>query len=213
MELRLQILVILVSLSMILVVLELIRRGRLREEHSLVWLAGACVILVLAIFRGSLNVLASFLGISYAPSMVFMVGLVMVAVIQLVQTVAISRLTVQNRDLAQLVAILQWHIRNLMERVAAEEGLELSSVAADAMEDREEKERVTHDKTKDTGDRSRWGNVRSAEAMGRTGDASHVEPAANRGDGGRAAEYDPAYDGAGVDVVHDREEPGQAWSV
>jgi hypothetical protein len=213
MQLRVQVLIILASALIILVVLELIRRGRLREEYSLIWLVSACVILVLAIFRGSLELLAGLVGIDYAPSMIFMVGLVMLAIIQLVQTVTISRLTMQNRDLAQLVAILQWHVRNLLEVNGLEEDVDLASVMPGAIDLRREKDLGGHEETQDTGDRPRRGDLRLVETVGGAGTASYPAQVADGGDSGRTAEHDPPYDGPGMDVIHDGQEPGQARSV
>lgn len=123
MRLRVQILVILFSLALILIILELIRKGRLREEYSLVWLISASVIFVLAVFRGSLQLVADWVGIEYGPSLIFLIGLGFIAFIQLLQTVVISKLTAQNRDLAQALAILQWRVREL-SRASSLEGVE-----------------------------------------------------------------------------------------
>jgi hypothetical protein len=113
MQMRIQLIVIVCCLVLIVLILDLIRRGRLREEYALIWLVCIAIAFVLAIFRGSLQLLADWLGIDYGPSAVFMVGLVLVGFIQLLQTIAISKLTVHNRDLAQVIAILQWKIREL----------------------------------------------------------------------------------------------------
>ena len=52
---RIQILAIIGSVLLIFFIIELIRRKRLREEFSILWLAMGVVFLVLSIFRGLLD--------------------------------------------------------------------------------------------------------------------------------------------------------------
>ena len=44
--------------------LELIRRRRLRERYALLWLATGVVLLVLSLWRGGLNTIAGWLGVT-----------------------------------------------------------------------------------------------------------------------------------------------------
>ena len=104
---RLHFLVLIASFFMLVLLLELIRRGKLREEYSLVWFFSSAVIFLLMIFRGSLNFLAELVGIEYAPSFIFMAAIGLLMLIQIFHSMAISRLTSQVRDLAQNAAILR----------------------------------------------------------------------------------------------------------
>jgi len=115
MQLRIQILAVASSLAMLLVILRLTYQRRLREEYSLLWLLAASSLLVLSIFGGVLTGVARFLGIVYAPSLLFAVGVLFVLLILLSQTAAISGLARRNRDLAQRVAILEWHLGRFRE--------------------------------------------------------------------------------------------------
>jgi hypothetical protein len=113
MQARLNILIIGASFLVFILVLELIRRGRLREEYSLIWLFSAGMIFVLAVFRGSLRFIADLIQIEYAPSFIFTVFIGLLMVIVLFQSVAISKLTSQSRDLAQKLGILELQLRQL----------------------------------------------------------------------------------------------------
>ena len=63
------------SLLLLLVVFELIRSRRLRERYALLWLATGVVLLVLSAWRGGLNTIAGWLGVtSYPPAVLFAVG-------------------------------------------------------------------------------------------------------------------------------------------
>lgn len=107
MQPRLQVLAVLSSLFLFLLILELIRTGKLRARYALVWLTSALVIFILSVFKGSLNFFAELVQIAYAPSLLFIVGLGLVIIIQLYQTLSISKLTLNNRNLAQKIAILE----------------------------------------------------------------------------------------------------------
>ena len=52
------------SVLLLLVVFELIRSRRLRERYALLWLLTGVVLLVLSLWRGGLNTIAGWFGIS-----------------------------------------------------------------------------------------------------------------------------------------------------
>ena len=102
---RIQYLAIAASIVLIVAIIELIRRGRLREEYALVWLGAAVVFLVLSIWRELFDALARFLGIAYAPALLILVILFFGFVYLLHFSIVISRLTSENKKLAQELAI------------------------------------------------------------------------------------------------------------
>ena len=128
MQPRLSGFIIAMSILLIVLLLELIRRGKLREEYSLVWLFGALTILLMTIFRGSLRALADLLQVEYAPSFIFMVGIAVLIIIQLAHTTAVSFLPSRNRDLAQKYAILELGVRQLYDQVQHLESKEFNRV-------------------------------------------------------------------------------------
>ena len=119
MALQLQVLVVLVSLFLLTITLELVRRGKLREEYSLVFLMMAGAFLVLAVFSGTLQDIALYLGIGYGPSLAFGVSIVLIVLVLVTQGVMISTLSLRNRDLAQKVAELEWQIAQLRRQASA----------------------------------------------------------------------------------------------
>jgi hypothetical protein len=113
MEHRTQLLGIFISLLFLAVVLLLVYKRRLREEYSLLWLLGLVVLLGLSIFRGILAGAAGMLGIGYAPSLLFTVSALFGLIIMLSHAVVITTLVCRNRDLAQKIALLEWHVDQL----------------------------------------------------------------------------------------------------
>ncbi|MCE2488944.1 MAG: DUF2304 domain-containing protein [Anaerolineae bacterium] len=107
------------SLGALLLVLELVRRRHLREEYALLWLATGVVLLLLSLSRPLLDFLAGLTGIFYPPSALFLVALLFVLTILLHFSVILTRLTQQNRELAQQLALLR---HDLEQRASVDEG-------------------------------------------------------------------------------------------
>ncbi len=113
-SLRVSIAASIASILLILVVLELIRSRRLRERYALLWLATGVVLLVLSVWRGGLNTIAGWVGVTtYPPAVLFAVATLFILVVLLHYSTVISRLSDQNSILAQRVALLE-------ERVATQ---------------------------------------------------------------------------------------------
>ena len=101
----------LVSVLLLLVVFELIRSRRLRERYALLWLATGLVLLALSAWRGGLNTIARWFGVStYPPAVLFAVGLLFVILVLLHYSTVISKLSDQNTILAQRLALLESRI-------------------------------------------------------------------------------------------------------
>lgn len=98
------------SILALLFVLELVRERRLREEYSLLWLATAGVLLILSLSRPLLDVLASAIGIFYPPSALFVVAVVFVLAILMHFSMVITRLTQENKEIAQQIALLRYEL-------------------------------------------------------------------------------------------------------
>jgi cell division protein FtsW (lipid II flippase) len=96
------------SLLLLLVVFELIRGRRLKERYALLWIATGLVLLVLSAWRGGLNTIAGWMGIStYPPAILFAVATLFVIVVLLYYSTVLSKLTDENTLLAQRVALLE----------------------------------------------------------------------------------------------------------
>ena len=96
------------SFLLVLVVLELIRSGRLRERYALLWLVTGIVLTALAAWRDGLNTIAGWVGVrSYPPAVLFAVGLLFILAVLLHYSTVISRLSDQNVLLAQRLALLE----------------------------------------------------------------------------------------------------------
>jgi len=102
----LQIMAILLNLSIFCFVIELIRRNRLKERYSLIWL-GASLCMIVFSLRTVLHTVAKWVGIAYPPSFLFLAALLFITVLLLHFSIIISGLMEQNKLLAQEIGILK----------------------------------------------------------------------------------------------------------
>jgi hypothetical protein len=96
-----------VTLGLLLLVFELVRRKRLSERYAILWLLAATTLFVLAAWKGLLTSLSHDVGIAYPPSALFAVAIGLIAMILLHFSLAVSRLSDQNKILAQRMALMQ----------------------------------------------------------------------------------------------------------
>jgi hypothetical protein len=103
---RIDLVAVVVSAVLLGYIVEAVRRRRLREEYSILWLATATVLLLLALIRPALDLLARALGIISPVNALFVVGFAFTTIILLHFSTVVSRLSRENRELAQRYALL-----------------------------------------------------------------------------------------------------------
>jgi hypothetical protein len=97
----------LAALGFIAVVIELIRRHRIQERYSVLWIATGIGMLLGAVFNNFVNVLARAAGIADARFALILLLILFIFGILLHLTTVISRLSEQNVRLAQELAIVR----------------------------------------------------------------------------------------------------------
>jgi hypothetical protein len=128
-----------VTLALLLLVFELVRRKRLSERYAILWLLAAATLFVLATWKGLLTSLSYDVGISYPPSALFTVAIGLIAMILLNFSLVVSRLSDQNKILAQRLGLLQQRLEELDGRQLSvadaahvdEDGVELRTGPSD----------------------------------------------------------------------------------
>jgi hypothetical protein len=111
---------ILVTLALLLLVFELVRRKRLSERYAILWLVAATTLFVLAAWKGLLTSLANDVGISYPPSALFAVAIGLIGMILLNFSLAVSRLSDQTKILAQRIGLLQQRVEEVESGATAQ---------------------------------------------------------------------------------------------
>jgi hypothetical protein len=95
------------AILLLFVTFELIRSRRLQERYALLWILTGVVVLILAVWRQALGKLSETLGVSYPPSILFLATGFFILLLLLHYSTVISRLSDQNRILAQRLALLE----------------------------------------------------------------------------------------------------------
>lgn len=95
------------SLFLFAVIIELIRRKKLLERYSLLWLGVSMMMMIASLSRKLLDFLARSVGIFYPPAALFLVGLLFIVALLLHFSMVISRMSEENKTLAQKIAILE----------------------------------------------------------------------------------------------------------
>jgi hypothetical protein len=104
------------ALGVVLLVIELVRRRKLREEYSWVWMATAVAISVLAWRQDLLLTLSRWIGSSTTVSTLFFGALVFLFALALQFSVRLSRLTLRHKTLAQRFGLLEQEVRELQRQ-------------------------------------------------------------------------------------------------
>lgn len=116
-----QYIAIIVSLALFLYILYLVRKKKIKEEYSLLWLFSSLVFIVFSIWRDGLEYFAKWVGIAYPPAALFLILLLAIFLILIEFSIIISRLTEKSKSLAQELAILREEVESLKPGKKAEE--------------------------------------------------------------------------------------------
>jgi hypothetical protein len=118
---RIQIVSLAVSVLLLLVVLELVRRKKLTEEYSFIWILGALALLAVSVKRQVIDTTARWLGVYYPPIILVLLLILMVFVATLCFSVIVSRQRRQIERLIEETAILSAELRELRRKQSATE--------------------------------------------------------------------------------------------
>jgi hypothetical protein len=110
---RAHVFIIVAGIVLALFILEMVRRRRLREEYSWIWLLAAIGYFAVALSPALGEWLARFIGSSSPVSTFTFIGLLFLFLICVQFSVQISRLTEQNKNLMQQIAILDSELKAL----------------------------------------------------------------------------------------------------
>ncbi|WP_433744885.1 DUF2304 domain-containing protein [Falsibacillus pallidus] len=94
-------------LLLFFLVIESVRRGLLETKYSLLWIITCVFMAILSLNEKFINTLAKWVGIVYAPSMLFLFGLLFAILLIFDLTRRVSKLNKELTQLAQEHAILK----------------------------------------------------------------------------------------------------------
>lgn len=108
---NIQVLSILCSALFMIMIFYLVIKGKLREEYSVLWIVCTVLLLVFSFWRNGLDLIAKAMGVYYAPSLLFMVAILVIIIFLVHLSLVNSRQSKQVKSLAQSLAILEKRLR------------------------------------------------------------------------------------------------------
>ena len=109
--------VICIATVLLVVVLELVRRRKLREEYSLLWIGTSTFLMAMAVQPSFLGVFAQLVGAKEPASALFFGALIFVAAVLLLASVRLSRLTLRTKALARQTTLAQEELKELRRHI------------------------------------------------------------------------------------------------
>lgn len=109
---------IIAAVLALVAIVELMRRGTLRERHAVWWFVGGLLALVIAVFPRTLNWAADLVGITLPVNLVFFVAIGLLFLVSLQYGAELTRIEEKMRTLAEKSAFHAQRIEALEQRVA-----------------------------------------------------------------------------------------------
>ena len=114
------ILAIVTSLITLVFIIDLLRRGVLKEKYAALWLILAGTALLLSIFPGLLRAITDLLGVEVPANLLFFVTIVVLVLVAVQLSYELSRHEAQIRRLAEEVALQQDELDAFRKRLDRE---------------------------------------------------------------------------------------------
>ncbi len=121
MPIRNKIVALVFGIGMLIIIIDLVRRRKLREEYSWLWLMTGAGILVLSLWFDLLKWITHLVGAITPASTIFLFAFLFLIFISLHFSVVISKITDRNKELAQRYALLEIELRELKKMKALPE--------------------------------------------------------------------------------------------
>jgi hypothetical protein len=113
---KIQIISVIASLLIFGVVVNLVRQRRLKTEYSLIWIIVSITFIVFSFWRTGIDKLAKLFGISYAPSVLFIILLIGIIFLLIEFSMIISKQAERIKVLVQELALLKHEIEEKFEK-------------------------------------------------------------------------------------------------
>jgi len=98
---------VLASISMFIIIIYLVKKGKLREEYSWVWFLTGFVILILVLWYDLLMLITRLIGAVAPTTTIFIFGIIFLMLIALHSAIKISIMNDQIKNLAQKISLLE----------------------------------------------------------------------------------------------------------
>jgi hypothetical protein len=105
--------ILLFGVLLFITTFELVRRKKFREELSLGWLLVGLGLMLSSFADLIIDPLAFKLGISYPPALAFIIVVLLLVLVMLYFSIAVSDLKSRNKELSQKIALMEYKLSKL----------------------------------------------------------------------------------------------------
>lgn len=114
---KMQAFALIASVSLFFFLIYLIRKKKMKEEFSLLWLFFGIVFIVFSAWRSGLDFIANIVGIAYPPAAMFLLFTLAFFFILIEFSTIISRLSDRNKNLTQEIGLLKMELNDILKRI------------------------------------------------------------------------------------------------
>jgi hypothetical protein len=104
---RTQYIGIITSIIFLTFIIQLIRKGHLKESYSILWLFFGLILLFFSIWRHGLDTVALSVGIAYPPAMLFIIMILGMLLVLIQYSIVITKQSIKIKKLSQEMAIIK----------------------------------------------------------------------------------------------------------
>ncbi|MBM3712903.1 MAG: DUF2304 domain-containing protein [Actinobacteria bacterium] len=111
---RLNIIVIVIGLIILIGIIELVRRKKLNEEYSFLWLLLGFVLVFITIFPDLFYDFSFFIGSELPMNTLLFLGIILLLILSIFFSLKLSVLSNRIKNLTQMIALLEYEIKNML---------------------------------------------------------------------------------------------------
>lgn len=117
MNIGLRLFILLCGITFDIIVINLLLKKRISEKNSIIWFTMSIFIFILSAFPGLIDFAAGILGIDYPPTLLFLLSILLIFYMVLSHYIQLSSLNMQLKEITQQVAIINFRLKKIEERL------------------------------------------------------------------------------------------------
>ncbi len=114
---KVNVIAIILSILFLLFVINLVRKKRLQESYSLIWIILGIIFIIIASNFRLVDALSALVGIYYSPIFLGYVLIFFIILICIHFSISLSKRSTQTKNIIQETALLKNEIENLKKRI------------------------------------------------------------------------------------------------
>ena len=122
MPIQQQIFSLIVSVLVFIIVVDMVKKRRLKEEYSVLWLATSVIMFVLILRYDWLVALTTLIGAGLPTTTLFLFSIIFLILLSVQFCIKISKLTDQLKNLSQENALMKYEIQSLVKKSDSSRG-------------------------------------------------------------------------------------------